>query len=131
MPHMTHHNDIYVAQMASGINPEICNLMEAYGEESPTMAADRYVEDVYRRLECGADGARELIEALALRETEISADIRDADAAREAAELVCDDAGIIWADEYPAALTKACERAMGMQPDSLAAQEQVWDEEER
>lgn len=131
MPHMTDHNDIYVAQMASGINPEIYDLREAYGEDSPTLATDRYIEDVYGRLEAGPEGARELVEALASREAEASADERDVDDARAAAELVCEDAGIIWADEYPAALTKACERAMDMRADSLEAQEQAWDEEER
>lgn len=129
---MTDHNDIYVAQMASSINPEICDLMEAYGESSPTLAADRYIEDVYGRLEAGPAGARELVEALAAREADVAADRRDAAEARDAAELVCDDTGIIWADEYPAALTKACERAMSMQEKSLESLDiPIWDEEER
>lgn len=126
MAHRSSHNDIEMGLIVSAIGLEASGGLEPRAQ---TMLLDMLAEEVYELMEQGKDGARTLLGMIAEREIEAQGAEKIESAADWASRIVCQNAGIVWADEYPAALIKACERDRESRDEGLSQEEYGLDEE--
>lgn len=126
MAHRRSHNDIEMGLIVSAIGLEASGGLEP---RTQTMLLDTLAEEVYELMEQGKDGARTLLGMIAEHEIEAQKEDGVGSGADWASRIVCQNAGIVWADEYPVALIKACERDRESQEAGLYQEERGLDEE--